>query len=330
MGGTAHDFHRSLSCGWPGGQRGTLPAMATGALPDVAIPVPSTAAPAARIVGRFGVAGAIALAGALGCYVVLVGTHSGQALENLALDGARSMVPSLRRESLPSLSEVVLVAFGLALALLAVVALLRRRPVLLITTGAAMVGSVAAVQLIAATLTRPELTPAPPEWIQNDFPSGHVAVAVALGLGLVMLVPSRVRASATVVAAVWAIGVGQAVGITGWHRMSAVVGATLIVAAFACLGIIVLAVAGRVRPLRSSRLIAALVATLVIGVAAFLLGGDAFALAFVRLVVEHQLPEDVRADLVFSATSLAGSAAVAGTFIAFLWLLRPYALDEPG
>ena len=99
--------------------------------------------------------------------------------------------------------------------------------------------------------------------------------------------------------------------------------------AFACLGIIVLAVAGRVRPLRSSRLIAALVATLVIGVAAFLLGGDAFALAFVRLVVEHQLPEDVRADLVFSATTLAGSVAVAGTFIAFLWLLRPYALDEP-
>ena len=144
-----------------------------------------------------------------------------------------------------------------------------------------------------------------------------------------MLVPGRVRAAATVVAAVWAIGVGQAVGITGWHRMSAVVGATLIVAAFACLGIIVLAVAGRVRPLRSSRLIAALVATLVIGVAAFLLGGDAFALAFVRLVVEHQLPEDVRADLVFSATTLAGSVAVAGTFIAFLWLLRPYALDEP-
>jgi hypothetical protein len=297
-------------------------------LTDRALREPS--AGAARSVRRFAVAAGIAFLAAFACYLALVRTHPGQVLENVALDGARSIVPSLRGRSLPSLSEVSVAAFAVALAIVVVVAILRRRPVLALTTGAVMVASVVMVQVLSNVLPRPELVPALAGWTHNDFPSGHVAVATAIGIGAVMLVPTVLRAATTVIATLWVMGMGQAVGVTGWHRLSSVLGATLIVAGFGCVGLVVLARDGRVRRSGTSRLVATLVATLVIGAAAFVLGGDAFALAFVRLLADRGLADDVRAELVFSATTLAGSVAIAATFVVFLWLLRPYELDEPG
>lgn len=276
---------------------------------------------------RFIVFGAVAILGAAIAYVVLIHTMLGQEIENLALRGARQAVPEIRDSSLLELSEVSLSAFAAAIGIVMTIALLRRKVLLAFTVAAVMGISVLIAELAKRTLSRPELVDAPPGWLNNSFPSGHVAVAVAIGIGAILVLPYSLRWIGAAGGALYAIDIGLAVETAGWHRLSGVVGATLLVLAVAAAGMYVLARLGRVRRFQSRRLVGALLATALLGAGAVAFGG-ASAIGVARLLPIPLDPTRGDMSLAYATTLLSGTAVIAIAFLAFLWLVRPFSVDE--
>ncbi len=279
---------------------------------------------------RFGLAGLLAGAGFAATYVLLIQTALGQEIENLALRGARQEFDDLRESSLAELHEISIVAFAVAIVLVMAVALLRRKPVLAITTALVMGISVVTAEVLKHVLPRPELVAAPPGWLNNSFPSGHVTVAVAIGIGAVLVAPYAMRWLVTIGAALYAAGIGMDVATAGWHRLSGVIGASLLVLAVASVALLVLARFDRVQRFEARRLLGAIVATLVLGGLALGLGGIGLVSGFGRLL---PLPPDPTPDdqlLAYSSTLLTAAGVIALAFLAVLWLIRPFRLDEHG
>lgn len=68
---------------------------------------------------------------------------------------------------------------------------------------------------------------------RNSFPSGHVTVAFSVGVAATLVVPPRLRRPAAALTVLYGAAIGIAVVAAGWHRPSDVVGAYLIVIAWA-------------------------------------------------------------------------------------------------
>ena len=277
---------------------------------------------------RFLWAAIIASAGAVLTYVVLILTPYGQELENLALRGARDAFPSVRESSVLELHEISMATFVIAIALVMGTALLRRKLLLAATVAGVMGVSVVIAEIAKRVLIRPELVEAPSGWLNNSFPSGHVSVAVAIGIGAILVLPYALRWLGTIIGALFAMGIGQAVETAGWHRLSGVIGATLLVLAVASVGIYVLARMGRVQPFASRRLIGALIATVVLGAIALLIGGTGLVFGLGRALPIPANPTADDAFLSYTSTLLVGTGFMALAFLAFLWLIRPFAIDE--
>ncbi len=277
---------------------------------------------------RVGWVAFVAALGALAAYLLLVLTRAGQEVENLALLGAREEFRELRAESLTELHEISALSFALAIALVMAVALLRHKPMLAATAAGVMVTSVVAAELIKRILVRPELVEAPQHWLSNSFPSGHVAVAVAVGVGAVLVVPYVLRPLVTLGAAVYASVIAQAVGIAGWHRLADVVGAALLVLAVASLALLILAQAGRVERFTRPRRIGFTLVALLVGGAALVFGG-AGLMGMSQLLPVPAAPSAAELRLAYTTTLVLGVATIGFVFLAFLWLIRPFAIDEP-
>jgi hypothetical protein len=177
-------------------------------------------------------------------------------------------------------------------------------------------------------LIRPELVDAPAGWLNNSFPSGHVTTAVAIGIGAVIVVPYALRAPTAIIAALFAMSIGQAVEVSGWHRLSGVIGATFLVLAVASVGLYLLARSGRVQPFPTSRRIGVLVATVILGGMALLFGDVGLIFGMGRLLPVPETPTGDDMLLAYTSTLLIGTAMIAFAFLAFLWLIRPFAIDE--
>jgi membrane-associated phospholipid phosphatase len=67
----------------------------------------------------------------------------------------------------------------------------------------------------------------------NSFPSGHTTAAATLAVGLLFVVPARHRLAAAVVGFLLTAGVGFSVMVLSWHYPSDVLGALLVVGAWA-------------------------------------------------------------------------------------------------
>lgn len=282
---------------------------------------------------RFGWAALASATAALTAYLVFVLTTAGQRFENRALLGGREEFHQLREESLAELDEVAALSLAIGVALVLGIALLRRKPVLAAASGGIIVAAVVAADVLKRLLVRPELVEAPEHWLSNSFPSGHVAVAVAVGLGAVLVVPYALRAIVTLGAALYVTVVTLAVGIAGWHRLSDVTGAAFTVLALGCVALFLLARAGRVSPLPMPRRIGYTLVVLV-------LGGSTLVFAGVGLMGWLELlpnalgsnpapatPAELR--LAFTSMLVLCAAAVGLVFLYFLWLVRPFAIDEP-
>ena len=261
-------------------------------------------------------------------YATLILTAPGQELENFALMGARLEFAELRESSLAELSEISMLGFAVAIGLVMLVALLRRKPLLAFTAAAIMGASVVIAEIAKEVLIRPELIDAPPRWRNNSFPSGHVTVAVAIGIGAVIVVPYALRPVATLVGAVYAMGIGQAVEVAGWHRLSGLIGATFLVLAVASFGLYLLARSGRIQPFTESRRLGALVTTVLLGGFAVVIGGIGLVFGIGRLLPIPASPTEGDLLLAYTATLLIGSAVIAVAFLAFHWLIRPYRIGE--
>ncbi len=194
-------------------------------------------------------------------YVGAVWTRAGQRFEDAVLRGAELVAahggggvagPLLNRLSENALAEITVFSTAGAVLVVAAIGLLRRRGDLALAGAGVIVASVVtSVVLRTAVLSRPILLHAGERREDQSFPSGHVTVAMAVMCGLLMVVPYRARGAVVFVSCLFATGVGAATVTASWHRPSDTVGGDLIVLAYSCAAVALLAWRGSVCQARS-------------------------------------------------------------------------------
>lgn len=183
-------------------------------------------------------------------YAGLVLTATGQRWENTATagrltDGRLSAEQVAHR--IPH--EIALSTLGLALLLLAVTGILRKRYTATVAALGVVIASTALAELLQRyVLHRPDLVGAPAHLLDGGFPSGHTTLALSVTLGFALVVPYRLRAIAVGACAVWATALGFHTVAAGWHRPGDLIGAHLLVLAMVCGTVALLARKRRVRP----------------------------------------------------------------------------------
>ncbi|MGA7435498.1 MAG: phosphatase PAP2 family protein [Solirubrobacterales bacterium] len=132
-----------------------------------------------------------------------------------------------------------------ALIVIVVLGLVWRRPWHLLVAIAVFVLANFSTQLMKAVLAHPRLQGALGASYPVDvaYPSGHTTAAVSGGFALWLVTPPKWRGYALLFAIAWAVGVGVGVVIGGWHFISDVLGAVMVVGFWASLGLAALVMA---------------------------------------------------------------------------------------
>jgi membrane-associated phospholipid phosphatase len=173
-------------------------------------------------------------------YLVFVRTYGGQRLDQGAFDG-RALANGRAREAADQLLTTISVAtLALAILVLVVQAFARRRLALSVVAGVVIVGAVLTTEVLKHhLLERPDLLRR--SIYHNSFPSGHATVAFAVGIAATLVVPPALRRWVAGLAVLYGAAIGVAVVAVGWHRPSDVVGAFLIVIAWAAAAVAIAA-----------------------------------------------------------------------------------------
>jgi membrane-associated phospholipid phosphatase len=181
-------------------------------------------------------------------YLLAVWTAPGQRFEDGVLRAADRVVGSTEEvRALDTLASVSVPALLLATVAVAGVGIARRRTFLGLLAAGAMAAAVVTTEVIQRIGYRPILLDSGYRREDQSFPSGHTTVAMAVMCGLVLVIPYRFRGLAVLGAVLYAGSVGVATVTASWHRPSDTIGAGLIVVAYACVAVAVLARSGRVR-----------------------------------------------------------------------------------
>lgn len=296
---------------------------ASGSTPE-AIGAPDRRLPA---VARFSLASVISLILFGLTYFIFITTSAGQALENLALEGA-ALRPDLDRlAGLERLSLITVVTFAAALAIVVGISVLQGRPQIGIAVAGLMGASVVLVEVLKLTLPRPILLDGPAWILRNSFPSGTAAVAVAIALGAMLISPDRLRWVVVPIAVVGAAVVGEATQTTGWHRLSDTLGSTFLVVAVVAAGLTVLTAVGEVR--RSTRgRIDRRIRTALIFVAGLTMMVAAVVLLLAAVFPLLTSPTGGRRVFLQTAFPLIGIGCTALVLIAFAWVIEPFTLGR--
>jgi len=258
-------------------------------------------------------------------YALFVLTVAGQQLENLGLEGSALRGQPSRADSLLGLGSISVVSFAVAIAALAGVALLQRRPALAIAVVATMGGAAVLAEVLKEVLPRPEHIDGPAWLLRNSFPSGHATVAAAIGAGLLMVAPARLRWLALPVAAIGAAVIGQATQIAGWHRASDAIGAVFLALSTGAGTLAVLAWRGMVAPEERGRVHRRVhLALLVLGLLIVALA--ALLLLLPLLFPLLRAPNGAEGVFIHLGTGLAGIGITVFAMDAFGRLLEPLSL----
>jgi membrane-associated phospholipid phosphatase len=83
--------------------------------------------------------------------------------------------------------------------------------------------------------------------IEIHYPSGHTTAALAMGFGLWLVTPPRWRNLAALAGLAYGLAVAAGVVVAGWHFISDVLGAAMVVGFWACLALAALIALGRER-----------------------------------------------------------------------------------
>ena len=164
-------------------------------------------------------------------YLVTVRTSSGRLFADASLRGAvlsRSRVGNVVDQSLGVVTVASLLA---AVALIAVIALVRlRRGLGLAAVGLLVVSNVSAQLLKSYVLQRPDLglRESAPATL-NSLPGGHSAAAFSVVVALLLVVPARTRGVVATAGGFYACVVALATMAAGWHRTADSVAAFLLV-----------------------------------------------------------------------------------------------------
>jgi membrane-associated phospholipid phosphatase len=195
-------------------------------------------------------------AGALSVWLAAFVVPGGRALDGRALETFTGVA---RPPLTPSIDGVAVladpwpfVAVGAALVALAV---LRRRWLMAAVVPAILLSANATTQLLKPALA--DLRVVDLHGTQavypGSWPSGHSTASMSLALCLVLVVGPRLRPLAALLGAGYAIAVGYALVVMGYHLPSDVLGGYLVAATFALLGTAALAALEAPRPARAPR-----------------------------------------------------------------------------
>lgn len=156
------------------------------------------------------------------------------------LDGLANLAARLA-EPLP----LILIVFGLI-----ALAIAWNRPWHLVAAGTVILCANLTTQIMKLLMAHPRLQGAlgvnyP---IEIHYPSGHTTAALAAGFGLWLIAPPRWRAWAGIAGAIYGLAVAAGVVIAGWHFISDVLGAAMVVGFWACLAMAGLVLLGKEGP----------------------------------------------------------------------------------
>jgi hypothetical protein len=238
-------------------------------------------------------------------YVTAVLTSRGQRLENDALSAAT--VPH---------GEPLVLAFvsvpDLFFGLVAVVtiALVRRRRDAALRAFLVLALSNLATQLFKyRLLSRPDFSDLLKD---NTFPSGHTTAYLSVMIAFLIVVPTRFRPAVSVFGAIVTAAAAVELMNYGWHRLSDIVGAVLLVVTIASLTVAIIRPSPvSLPPERRS----------VIG-ARILVGAGTAALLFgAAFTIGSRFADDSRDRLLLVGTEGFAAAAVCAAFLAMGWVL---------
>jgi len=203
-------------------------------------------------------------------------------------------------------------------------ALYRKRFVLTVQLALLVGGANVTTQLLKSGISRTDLGLG--DSLLNSWPSGHTTVAASVSMALTLAVPRRLRPAAIVLGVVYTTATGVGTMIGGWHRASDVIGAVLVVLAWAGL---VTALDGRLEPghrpktARATRTVIALLGGMAV------VAGATAALALDRTLGLGVAVLHSRADLLIAfAGGAVGVAAVCCLAFAMLGALLALADDD--
>lgn len=175
-------------------------------------------------------------------YLGFVLTAGGQRFENAALAGAERANAADKASALASLARISVYSLAVAVVLVFVIGLSRRRVDLAIAGVGVVAVALGVTQVLKRyLLPRPELIPHDPRIAHNSFPSGHTTIAMSVLFGLLIVVPYRWRGFALFVTVFYAIGIGEETVVAQWHRLSDTIGGDMIALAVGCLATAVVA-----------------------------------------------------------------------------------------
>jgi membrane-associated phospholipid phosphatase len=167
-------------------------------------------------------------------YLLGVRTTWGQRLDATALSGRESLRPRTVRAAADLLGTIDVASLILVGGAIVLVPLERRQPLLALSAGVLIGGSVLTTEVLKhVVLPRPYLGIQDPLGRTASFPSGHTTVAMSLAVAAMIVIPRRFRPLVGLLGALYAIGVGVGVVATANHRPSDPIGAVLVVTAWA-------------------------------------------------------------------------------------------------
>lgn len=169
-------------------------------------------------------------------YVLFVHTSAGQLAENGVVRSAQSGRWSTMDWSGPLRDQDMVLVIGASVLVLMVLAMLRRKPGLLVPALSVLVLPLIVAQLLKLyVLVRPELPDGGSGPGHNSFPSGHVSASMAILMALAFVLPQRFRPVTIGLGGIVVAWVASSTIALGWHRLSDTAGACLLGASFACL-----------------------------------------------------------------------------------------------
>jgi hypothetical protein len=274
---------------------------------------------------RFVAAAGAYLAVFVAVYLALVGTESGQRIENAALQAASLRAESVRSTSLAYLDRISVVSIIAAMSVIALIGLARRRPGLGIVAVAVIAVAVVSAEILKPVLPRPALLDGPMWLLRNTFPSGTVTVAASIGLATLIVSPDRLRWLVVVGASIAAAFYVQATQVTGWHRASDAVGGVLLAGFVASVALAGLAATGRTQPSTLARTDHRVFVVVGVVAASAVVAATGLAGAMIAFPV---LRAPQGSDLVFLHTisDLLAFGLAITAMSAFAWVIGPYTL----
>ncbi|VEG58191.1 PA-phosphatase-like phosphoesterase [Mycolicibacterium aurum] len=167
-------------------------------------------------------------------YLLAVRTHTGQAVENAALNGAEQVDTQAFVVAHRALDTITYSSLAAATLAVGGVGLLRRQVNLAAAAVGVILGSQALTQIMKyVVLQRPELLDTG-EYLENTLPSGHTTAAMSVLFATVIVMPYRFRGVALFFTLTWAVGIGAYTVIARWHRLSDTLAADAVALFVAC------------------------------------------------------------------------------------------------